>query len=70
MKPISRLDFIRRLRKFEFDGPYPGKRHIFMIRGSLCLQIPNPHPGDINVWLIKEVLRKARISDAEWESVK
>ena len=31
--PCKRRDFIRRLRKIGFEGPYSGTRHQFMILG-------------------------------------
>jgi hypothetical protein len=29
--PCKRGEFIRRLRKLGFDGPYAGRRHQFMV---------------------------------------
>jgi hypothetical protein len=37
--PCKRRDFIRRLRKIGFDGPYSGTRHQFMILGQHRLAI-------------------------------
>lgn len=70
MKPISRSDLIRRLRLSGFHGPYPGKRHSVMIKGTRRVQISNPHQGDIDVSLLKRILAQAGISESEWESVK
>jgi len=70
VKPVSRRELIRRLRKLEFRGPLAGKRHAVMIRGAHRLPIPNPHTGDIGVPLLKRILREAEISEAEWESAK
>ena len=39
--PCKRLDFIRRLRKLGFDGPYSGTRHQFMIYQNHRLSIPS-----------------------------
>ena len=39
-KPCKRRDFIRRLRKLGFDGPYSGTRHQFMIYGQNRMAIP------------------------------
>ena len=39
--PCKRRDFIRRLRKIGFDGPYSGTRHQFMILGQHRLAIPS-----------------------------
>jgi hypothetical protein len=40
-----------------------------MIKGSHKIRIPNPHYGEIDVSLLKEILRQAGISSAEWEEV-
>ena len=39
--PSSRRDFIRRLRKLGFDGPYTGTRHQFMLYEQYRLTIPS-----------------------------
>jgi len=68
--PVSRGELIRRLKKLGFAGPFPGKRHQYMIRGVTLVIIPNPHHGqDIHADLIVEILRKAKISREEWFSV-
>ena len=40
-KPCKRRDFIRRLRKLGFDGPYSGTRHQFMVYRQYRLAIPS-----------------------------
>lgn len=45
--PIKRHDLIQALRKAGFEGPMPGDRHEFMLKGHLCLVLPNPHQGEI-----------------------
>lgn len=41
--PCKRGDFIRKLRRVGFDGPYSGTRHQFMIHAETRLAIPtNP----------------------------
>ena len=39
--PCKRRDFIRRLRKLGFEGPYSGTRHQFMIYQNHRLSIPS-----------------------------
>ena len=39
--PCKRRDFIRRLRKLGFDGPYSGTRHQFMTYQNHRLSIPS-----------------------------
>ena len=67
--PISRQDLIRALRQLGFEGPYVGKRHQFMLKGSLRLRIPNPHQGSISADLVSEILRQGGISRKEWDQV-
>jgi hypothetical protein len=38
-----------------------------MINGRHKIRIPNPHISDIDVSLLKEILRQARITSDEWE---
>jgi len=67
--PISREDFIRCLRLVEFEGPYSGGRHQFMLMGDIRIWIPNPHLGDIGRDLLARILRQAHISRDEWEDL-
>ena len=39
--PCKRPDFIQRLRKLGFDGPYAGTRHQFLVYGKHRLAIPS-----------------------------
>ncbi|MFT5366638.1 MAG: hypothetical protein ACI8V2_001587 [Candidatus Latescibacterota bacterium] len=39
--PCKRRDFIRRLRKLGFDGPYSGTRHSFLVFRNHRLAIPS-----------------------------
>lgn len=67
MSSISRRELIQKFRKLGFEGPYSGGKHQFMIRGSQKIRIPNPHAGDIDISLLKEILRQAGISSQEWD---
>jgi hypothetical protein len=40
-KPCKRREFIRRLGKLGFDGPYSGARHQFMVYERHRLTIPS-----------------------------
>ena len=66
---LSRKDLIRKFRELGYSGPLSGGKHQFMIKGSQKIRIPNPHVGDISSSLVKEILRQARISPQEWDSV-
>jgi hypothetical protein len=39
--PCSRREFIRRLRRLGFDGPFSGTRHQFMLYEGRRLAIPS-----------------------------
>ncbi len=65
-KNISWRKLVQKFRRLGFDGPYSGGRHLFMVRGTLKVHIPNPHTGDISKSLVAEILRQAEISPKEW----
>jgi predicted RNA binding protein YcfA (HicA-like mRNA interferase family) len=66
---INWRTLVQGLQSLGFDGPYPGGRHQYMVKGELRLTIPNPHTGDISVGLLARILRQAGIDRATWESV-
>ena len=39
--PCKRREFIRRLQKLRFEGPYSGSRHQFMVYAQHRLAIPS-----------------------------
>jgi len=70
-KAISRKKLVQKLRKLGFDGPYPGGRHLFMVKGELKLHVPNPHSTkDVSRHLLSEILRQAGISAREMRRMK
>ncbi len=64
---LSRNELIRKFRMLGFGGPFSGGRHQFMIKGRLKVRIPNPHLGDIDVNLVREILRQAGIDSKIWD---
>ncbi len=67
-RTLSRRELVRRFRALGYTGPFSGGRHQFMVRGEEKIRIPNPHgSGDVHISLVREILRQARISEAEWE---
>lgn len=40
-----------------------------MQRGNTTVRLPNPHQGDITTGLLFRILRDARISREEWETL-
>ena len=43
LTPVSWTELVKRFRLFNFDGPYQGGKHPYMIKDNLVLTIPNPH---------------------------
>ena len=66
LTPVSWREFVTRMHELGFEGPYTGGKHLLMIRGNVRIIIPNPHQGDINVDLLKRLLRVASITREEW----
>jgi predicted RNA binding protein YcfA (HicA-like mRNA interferase family) len=69
IKPIKQKELIRFLKKLDFNGPYSGGKHQFMVKGDLRIRIPNPHKKDIGKILLKLVLKEAEISKDTWEKL-
>lgn len=66
LTPISQPELIRRLRRFDWEGPHFRSDHPFMHKGNLWLKIPNPHGEDVSVDLLKRILRQAEIPREAW----
>mgnify|MGYP000938507098 CR=1 FL=1 len=72
MSKLSRVSFnelVRKLKALDFEGPFSGGKHLFMVKGELRLTIPNPHRQDIGIDLLKRILRQGEIQRDEWERV-
>jgi len=69
--PISRRRLIQALRQLGFEGPFPGGRHEFMVKGppgrERRLSLPNPHQGEIGKNLLARILQQGGITRDEWE---
>ena len=60
---------IKKLKNLGLEGPHQGRKHPYMVKGDTVIVLPNPHKGeDIDVMLIKEILKVAGISRDEWLS--
>lgn len=55
--PCKWRDFIRRLRKLGFDGPYSGTRHQFMVYRQHRLAIPSN--AEYSVSQLRMMIREA-----------
>lgn len=68
-KPISRKEFVRRLRALGFTGPEGGGSHMAMYRGRQTVTVPNPHGGDIDWTLTKRILKQTGIDPKVWDAL-
>jgi hypothetical protein len=69
-RPCKRRDFIRRLRRLGFEGPYSGTRHQFMVFQQSRLAIPSNTEYSVPQLrlMIEEVeaIIKRKITATEW----
>ena len=49
LSPVSFSELVRKLKALDFEGPFSGGKHLFMIKSDLRLTIPNPDRQDIGV---------------------
>lgn len=66
VKPLSRKDLIRKLRKLGLFGPFSGGRHQYFIKGNRKIFIPNPHRKDIGVKILKRIINDIGLSEEEF----
>ncbi len=66
LSPIKQRELVKKLKQFGFDGPYPGGKHLFMLKDDLRLTIPNPHHEEISVDLLKRILKQAGITPKDF----
>lgn len=72
--PCKRRDFIRRLRKLGFEGPYSGTRHQFMLYQRYRLAIPSN--SQYSVPQLRFMLREVEniigreISSDDWNALR
>ncbi len=71
--PCKRREFIRRLRKLGFDGPFSGTRHQFMVYQQHRLAIPSNAEYSVPQlrFMLQEVARiiGREITVEEWNSL-
>jgi hypothetical protein len=71
--PSKRRDFIKKLRQLNFEGPYSGTRHQFMILNNQRLTIPSNIEYSVPqlrmmINEVKEIIGRD-ISADEWNSL-
>jgi hypothetical protein len=64
LSPVSRGEFIARLRTFGYEGPFSGGKHQYMVRRERRIAVPNPHRGGISVGLLRRTSPGGRIDGA------
>lgn len=69
LTPVTFNELVKGLRKFGFEGPHSGGKHLYMVRGNLRLPVPNPHKQIISVDLLMRILRLAGITRDEWVAI-
>ena len=71
--PCKRKEFVRRLRKLGFDGPFAGTRHHFMIYGENRLAIPSNKEYSVPQLRMMvrevEVITRRKITVEKWNSL-
>lgn len=71
--PCKRNDFIKRLRKLGFEGPYSGTRHQFMIYEQHRLTVPSNTEYSVPQlrMMIREVeaILRQQITHEAWEAL-
>jgi|AntAceMinimDraft_9_1070365.scaffolds.fasta_scaffold212884_2 predicted RNA binding protein YcfA (HicA-like mRNA interferase family) len=66
LKSLSYHELTKKLKKLGFSGPYSGGKHLYMIKDSLRLTIPNPHRNNISIDLLAKILKHVGITREEW----
>jgi len=69
LKPLSRRELIRKLRRAGFTGPFSGGSHQYMTHDKLRIFIPNPHGADIGVKIIKRIIVDVGIAEGEFDDL-
>ena len=69
-RPCKRRDFIRRLNKLGFEGPYTGTRHQFMVYKQHRLAIPSTAEYSVPqlrmvLWEVEQIIDR-QISAEDW----
>ena len=72
-EPCERRDFIKRLRKLGFDGPYSGTRHQFLVFENERLTIPSNAEYSVPqlrmmIREVEEILNR-KINVNEWNNL-
>ena len=69
-KPISRSNWIKKLKLLGFIGPFSGGKHQYMERNNFRIAIPNSHGKDIGSALLSKMLHDIGVSSKEFNKLK
>ena len=69
LTPISHRELVRRFHALGWDGPRQSGNHPYMTKGRQKIAIPNAHGGDIDVALLRRILRLSGIDENLWVSL-
>lgn len=69
VRNISRRKLIQRFHNLGFNGPHPGGRHLYMVKDTHKVRIPNPHQKDISKPLVMKIIHQVGISVEEWDKL-
>ena len=64
--PVTFKELVVKLKTLGFEGPYGGGKHLYMIKGTLRLTLPNPHKKEIGPDLLKRILKQAGVNREDW----
>ncbi len=71
--PCKRRDFVKKIRRIGFEGPYSGTRHQFMVYGQHRLTIPSNDEYSVPQLRMMigeiEVILEREITLEEWNSL-
>jgi hypothetical protein len=71
--PVKRSEFVRRVRRLGFEGPYSGARHQFLVSGNHRLTVPSN--AEFSVPQLRILLREVgaiigrNVDREEWEAL-
>lgn len=66
LKPLKYREFIAKLIKLGYRGPFPGGKHPYFLLGKRSVKVPNPHGKDVTVYILKNIIKKSGITEDEF----
>lgn len=66
-KQTTEAEFLTKFRSLGYEGPKQRGPHPFMQKGNHKPSIPNSHDFPISASYLGRILRKAGISEEDWE---